>query len=43
MLNQDHVTAAANDTLDKLGIAKNAREEKPKARDAKIKQDASQA
>src|SRR5436189_90522 len=30
-----HVNAAANDTLDKLGIAKNSREEKLRARDAK--------
>ena len=39
-LNEDHVHAAANDTLDKLGIAKNARQEKVQARDAKTKQDA---
>src|SRR6201990_2721424 len=31
ILNQEHVDAAANDTLDKLGIAKNARQEKFKA------------
>jgi hypothetical protein len=31
----EHVHAAANDTLDKLGIAKNSREEKLRARDAK--------
>ena len=31
------MTASANDTLDKLGIAKNSREEKLKARDTKIK------
>ncbi len=43
VLNQEHVTASANDTLDKLGIAKNSREEKIKARDAKIKQDAENA
>ena len=43
ILNQEHVTASANDTLDKLGIAKNAREEKLKARDTKIKQDAENA
>jgi hypothetical protein len=43
MLNQAHVDAAANDTLDKLGIAKNSREEKIKARDAKIKSDAENA
>ena len=43
MLNQEHVTATANDTLDKLGIAKNSREEKLKARDTKLKQDAENA
>jgi uncharacterized radical SAM superfamily Fe-S cluster-containing enzyme len=43
VLNQDHVTASANDTLDKLGIAKNSREEKLKARDEKIKSDAESA
>jgi hypothetical protein len=43
VLNEAHVTASANDTLDKLGIAKNSREEKVKARDAKIKQDAENA
>ena len=43
VLNQDHVDAAANDTLDKLGIAKNSREEKIRARDAKLKQDAENA
>jgi uncharacterized radical SAM superfamily Fe-S cluster-containing enzyme len=43
VLNQEHVMASANDTLDKLGIAKNAREEKLKARDTKIKQDAENA
>jgi hypothetical protein len=43
MLNQEHVDAAANDTLDKLGIAKNSREEKIRARDAKLKQDAENA
>jgi 7,8-dihydro-6-hydroxymethylpterin dimethyltransferase len=32
-----HVHAEANDTLDKLGIAKNAGEEKKRARDAKLK------
>jgi len=36
----EHVNAAANTTLDELGIAKNAREEKIRARDAKLKQDA---
>jgi hypothetical protein len=39
-LNQIHVTAAANHTLDDLGIAKTAREEQIRARDAKLKQDA---
>src|SRR5271154_2661627 len=43
VLHQDHVDAAANDTLDKLGIAKNSREEKTRARDAKLKQDAENA
>jgi len=43
VLNQEHVDAAANDTFDKSGIAKNAREEKIRARDAKIKQDAENA
>jgi tetraether lipid synthase len=43
LLNNEHVFAAANDTLDKLGIAKNSREEKLKARDAKIKADAENA
>jgi uncharacterized radical SAM superfamily Fe-S cluster-containing enzyme len=43
LLNNEHVMAAANDTLDKLGIAKNSREEKLKARDAKIKADAESA
>ena len=39
-LNMEHVDAAANDTFDKSGVAKNAREEKIRARDAKLKQDA---
>ena len=43
LLNQEHVTAAANDTFEKSGIAKNAREEKLRARDTKIKQDAENA
>jgi hypothetical protein len=43
MLNDEHVHAAANDTLDKLGIAKNAREEKIRARDEKLKVDAENA
>ena len=43
VLNQAHVDAAANDTFEKNGIAKNAREEKTRARDAKMKQDAENA
>jgi hypothetical protein len=43
VLNQTHIDAAANDTFEKSGIAKNAREEKIRARDAKIKQDAENA
>jgi hypothetical protein len=35
-LNEEHVRAGANDTLDKLGIAKNAAQEKARARDAKL-------
>ncbi|MHB1701464.1 MAG: radical SAM protein [Acidobacteriaceae bacterium] len=42
-LNQKHVQSAANDTFEKSGIAKNAREEKVRARDAKLKQDAENA
>jgi len=38
-----HVESAANDIFEKLGIAKNSREEKIKARDAKLKQDAENA
>jgi hypothetical protein len=34
-LNMDHVNSEANHTLDDLGIAKNAREEKIRARDLK--------
>jgi len=40
---QEHVDAEANDTLDKLGIAKNARQEKFAARDAKVKAEAEKA
>jgi len=40
---EEHVNAEANHTLDDLGIAKNAREEKFKARDAKLKQQAENA
>jgi uncharacterized radical SAM superfamily Fe-S cluster-containing enzyme len=43
VLNDDHVHAAANDTLDKLGIAKNSREEKIRARDLKLKTEAENA
>ncbi|HKO12680.1 MAG TPA: hypothetical protein VJV22_11975, partial [Acidobacteriaceae bacterium] len=43
VLNQEHVDAAANDTFEKLGIAKNAREEKLRAREARLKQDAENA
>jgi hypothetical protein len=43
VLNQEHVDAAANDTFEKSGVAKNAREEKIRARDAKIKLDAENA
>ena len=39
-LNMEHVNAEANHTLDDLGIAKNAREEKLRAREAKLKEDA---
>ncbi len=40
VLNDSHVNSAANDTFDKSGVAKNAREEKIRARDAKMKQEA---
>ena len=43
VLNEAHVNAAANDTFEKSGIAKNSREEKIRARDAKIKNDAEAA
>jgi 7,8-dihydro-6-hydroxymethylpterin dimethyltransferase len=43
VLNDEHVNAAANDTFEKSGIAKNAREEKIRARDAKLKQEAENA
>jgi len=42
-LNEDHVHAERNHTLDDLGIAKTAREEKLRARDEKLKQDAENA
>ena len=38
-----HVHAEANHTLDDLGIAKNARQEKFKAREARLKQEAENA
>src|ERR1700687_4868811 len=47
VLNMEHVNAEANHTLDTLGIAKNAREEKLRARNLstaeKVKQDAENA
>ncbi|MCL5263177.1 MAG: radical SAM protein, partial [Acidobacteria bacterium] len=43
VLNEEHVHASANDTFEKLGIAKNSREEKLRAREAKLKQDAENA
>ena len=44
MLNMEHVNSEANHTLDNLGIAKNAREEKIRARDDdKIKSEAENA
>jgi uncharacterized radical SAM superfamily Fe-S cluster-containing enzyme len=42
-LNEQHVNAGAQHDLDDLGIAKNAREEKLRARAAKAKQDAENA
>ncbi|MGA2539860.1 MAG: radical SAM protein, partial [Terracidiphilus sp.] len=42
-LNMEHVNSEANHTLDDLGIAKNSREEKIRARDEKIKADAESA
>ena len=39
----EHVYAEANHTLDDLGIAKNARQEKFKAREARLKQEAENA
>src|SRR5438067_8958148 len=42
-LSLEHVNAERNHTLDDLGIAKTAREEKIRARDAKLKQDAENA
>jgi len=43
VLNDSHVNAAANDTFEKSGVAKNAREEKVRARDSKLKLDAENA
>jgi len=40
---EEHVNAEANDTLDKLGIAKNARQEKFKAREERVKAEAEKA
>ena len=42
-LNEIHVNADRQHDLDELGIAKNAREEKLRARDAKLKQEAENA
>jgi hypothetical protein len=42
-LNEQHVHAGRNTTLDELGIAKTAREEKLRARDSKIKKSAEDA
>ena len=42
-LNAEHVNADEQHDLDKLGIAKNAREEKLRAREAKLKQEAENA
>jgi hypothetical protein len=43
VLNMTDVNAEANHTLDDLGIAKNSREEKIRARDTKLKSDAENA
>jgi hypothetical protein len=42
-LNEEHVHAGRNTTLDDLGIAKTAREEKLRARDEKLKKSAEDA
>jgi uncharacterized radical SAM superfamily Fe-S cluster-containing enzyme len=42
-LNEEHVHAGRNTTLDELGIAKTAREEKLRARDEKLKHEADNA
>jgi len=39
----EHVNSEANHTLDELGIAKNAREEKMRAREDKLKAEAENA
>ncbi|MCW5983478.1 MAG: radical SAM protein [Bryobacteraceae bacterium] len=39
LLNEEHVRAGAQDDLEKLGIAKNAREERLRAREAKKRQE----
>jgi uncharacterized radical SAM superfamily Fe-S cluster-containing enzyme len=43
LLNEEHVQAGRNTTLDELGIAKTAREEKLRARNEKLKRDAENA
>ncbi len=43
VLNEEHVRAGRNTTLDEAGIAKTAREEKLRARDAKLKEQAENA
>ena len=43
VLNMEHVNSEANYTLDELGIARNAREERIRARDTKIKSHAESA
>jgi len=42
-LNMEHVNSEANHTLDELGIAKNAREERIRARDSKVGTEAENA
>src|SRR5258708_20628578 len=42
-LNEEHVHAGRNTTLDDMGIAKTAREEKLRARDEKLKKTAEDA
>jgi len=42
-LNMEHVNSEANHTLDELGIAKNSREEKLRAREEKLKTEAENA